>query len=60
MQSPTTGAVYSDRFIPINTVDEAAVGPVMVVEFGPDVARYGALWQMIGMRDTWPFAWLEG
>ncbi len=58
MQSPTTGAVYSDRFVPTNTPDEAVAGPVMIVEFGPDVARYGALWQMVGMRDTWPFAWV--
>lgn len=60
MQSPTTGAVYSERFVPTNTVDKAVEGPVMVVEFGSNVASRGIWWQMMAMRDAWPFAWLEG
>lgn len=60
IQSPTTGVVYSERFVPTNTPDEAVDGPVMVVEFGPDVAMTGNWWQIVAMRDTWPFAWLEG
>jgi hypothetical protein len=60
MQSPTTGAVYSDRFVPTNTPEDAVEGPVMTVEFGGDVASTAAWSQMVMMRDTWPFAWLEG
>lgn len=60
MQSPTTGAVYSERFVPVNTPEDAVQGPVMTVEFGGDVATTGAWNQMVLMRDTWPFAWLEG
>lgn len=60
MQSPTTGVMYSERFVPTNTVEDAVAGPVMIVEFGPDVASSGNWWQIVAMRDTWPFAWLEG
>lgn len=60
MQSPTTGVVYSERFVPTNTPDEAVDGPVMIVEFGPEVAMTDDWRQIVAMRDTWPFAWLEG
>lgn len=59
MQSPTTGTVYSERFVPVNTAEEAAEGRVMTVVFGAEVATTGAWNQMVLMRDTWPFAWLE-
>lgn len=58
MQSPTTGEIYKQRFVPVNTSDEAIEGDVMVVRFGGDVAGAGMWYRMILSRDTWPFAWL--
>lgn len=60
MQSPTTGEIYSERFVPVNTPEDAVDGPVMTVEFAAEIARTGALVTMVYSRDTWPFAWLEG
>jgi hypothetical protein len=59
MQSPTTGQVYSERFVPTAPVDEVVEGEVMLIRFDQSVAATGAWYQMIFSRDTWPFAWLE-
>jgi hypothetical protein len=58
MQSPTTGEIYSERFIPATTVDQAVEDDLMVVWFSGWPAFSGAWKQMIVSRDSWPFVWL--
>jgi hypothetical protein len=60
MQSVTTGMDYSERFLPVNTVEDAVQGPVMTVEFDAFVTGSGAWTTLVFTRDSWPFAWLEG
>jgi hypothetical protein len=60
MQSVTTGMDYSERFLPVNTVEDAVEGPVMTVEFDAFVTGSGAWTTLVFTRDSWPFAWLAG